>query len=416
VELDGIAVPLVSPFSIVAPASSTRAFKLFARGPGGTCEAGGTIAVQVPSSPPPPSGTGEMLPYAGKLTAFPLPVWRGSIDGPRPPFCRPGPGGGATGCKQVNIASDGEFMVASGGDWVTSATDGTWQCAVADPSKWEQIVGPPHYPDRPAPHALQDNGGFAYVPRVGQFMLWPGSYFKYGTTPEDAYAEGFWWLDRAARKFTQDVRLWGTYLSGAGATKGGNYIDDQRTVYVMRDDSGARGVLRWDMQTFAQLPLLPLPLKRPPNTGTGAYGLYFNGCRPCFLDRWLYTLGVMADGSKRLAMIFFRFNVDTHEVQQLTPPKVELGLVNFVAMFLCASHGKVVWVVGAGEMGDIAGIALYDPAIDQWYWDAQVPDLGGGGNYIANAFCEVGDGRIAMAGGVFNKQQTHLIFYEASAA
>ncbi len=108
-------------------------------------------------------------------------------------------------------------LYVEGGDWVTSATDGTWSMSMVDGS-WRKDVGAPVYPTLPAPHAAQDEMGFVWDAGRQKFLFWPGIYYAYEPkgTPILEYAKGLWYFDPVTNVWTQELRLFGNYLDTTG--------------------------------------------------------------------------------------------------------------------------------------------------------------------------------------------------------
>ncbi len=90
-----------------------------------------TLAPPSPSTPT----SGPIPPYAGTITSFPLPALIGA------------PYSTLQNSKHTNMAFSPltNRLYVEGGDWVTSATDGTWSMSMVDGS-WRKDVGAPVYP------------------------------------------------------------------------------------------------------------------------------------------------------------------------------------------------------------------------------------------------------------------------------
>jgi len=307
------------------------------------------------------------------------------------------------GSKHTNMACDGKRLYVSGGDWQHSATDGTWSYSLEDAS-CRQDVPSPIYPTLPAPHALQDNAGFAWVAEKQKFLLWPGSYYPYEAdgTPILEYAKGMWWLDPATNTYEQDLRLFGKRFDTTGCPFGGVY--DNGLIIAFVDSSGGMAVRRWDVVARVKLPDLPLTLSVPAH-----WAAYFMRTQYQKIGRWVYVLGYRTDGNVSSQQpLLFRWHLDTHTTEELAPPPVDGPSMRDLEIRTAQSDGKLVWPVVFGPDGEIHGIAVYDGG---WTIDAQVPAYG---NFICNAVCSLPDGRVAMCGGEFGRQQTHLWLYRAA--
>jgi hypothetical protein len=337
--------------------------------------------------PTPGIGTliGVPLPHLGKLAPF-------SADGYS---------------KHTNMASDGQRVYVSGGDWEHSATDGTWSAPVGDLSAWRQDLGVPVYPTLPAPHALQDGAGFVWVEDAQRFLLWPGSYFAYEAVdaPIRNYSRGMWWFDPATNTYEQDLRLFGAAGSTTGCPYGGVLDDSTMTIIAFGDGI----VARWDVQTGRRLSDVPVRLVRDP----AAPAAYYRRTQPVRIGRSVYALGVRTDGASVRKPLMIRYDLDAQAVTECAPAPVgPRGPTPDIETRCAVSSGKLVWPRVYGPEGDIEGIAVYDPETDSWAVDEQMPS---DGNYIANSLCSLPDGRVVMCGGVFGKRPTHLWTYEVVA-
>lgn len=309
------------------------------------------------------------------------------------------------------MASDGARLYVSGGDWVTSATDGTWSVNATTFDDWRQDVPAPAYPTLPAPHALQDGAGFEWVAKRGKFLMWPGSYFPYPqpwdevANPNQHYSYGMWWFDPKSRTYAQDNRLFGKWLATTGCPFGGVYDEANDHIVAFSDASGS--CLRWDVAAGVKLPDLPLGLRRDPVLK----GCYFARTKPVKIGRYVYVIGIRTDGNASSQVAFlFRWHLDAHACEELAPPPVKGALLKDKEVRPAAAHGKLVWPVTYGPEGDVDGIAVYDPAKNAWTVDRSAPKFG---NFIGNAICSLPDERIAFCGGGFGKPQTHLWLIEA---
>jgi hypothetical protein len=333
--------------------------------------------------------------YTGVITSFPLPAT------PDAPYSSVG------SSKHTNMASDGTRLWVTGGDWLHSATDGTWSMDLADGS-WRQEIGAPVHPTLPAPHALQDGAGFVWVASRARFLIWPGSYFAYESAGDPIldYARGMWWLDPATRTYEQELGLFGTYGHGSGNLYGGVYDEVNEEILVFDDDSGGLRVRRWDVASLTALPDLPLEIPR-----VSGHAAYFTQGMHAKIGRDVYIVGYRTSGERASQVpLFLVWNLDEHTVRELAPPPVPGADIAVIEIRMGVSHGKVVWPFTRGPEGEIRGIHVYDPALDRWLLDDQVPDYG---SFIGNALTSLDDGRVVFSGGVFGRQQTHIWFYEA---
>ncbi len=350
-----------------------------------------------PVSPPPPA-PGPTT--AGTITSFPLPA------------IATAPYSSLRGSKHTNMASDGVRLYVSGGDWVTSATDGTWSMSLADGS-WRQDVPAPVYPTLPAPHALQDNAGFAWVANRSKFLLWPGSYFPYDApgSPLLNYSRGMWWFDPATRTYTQDLGLFGNpYPSNANSTGspfGGVYDEVNGQIVEFGDSSTGFACRRWDVNTDTRLPDLPFNLTRP-----SGYAAYFTRTMHVKVGRYVYILGYRTNGNvSSQTPLFMRWHLDNRTMEELAAPAVDGTQIKDIEVRMGTSHGKIVWPFTTGPDGEIHNIYVYNPTNNTWYQDTQVPSYG---NFIGNAVTSLPDGRVVWSGGEFGRPQTHIWFYEAN--
>jgi len=353
----------------------------------------------------------------GKITSFPLPAQGGSTYGVNYygfPFVS------NHDSKQSDMAycpCDNRIYV-QGGDTIHSATDGTWSMSLADGS-WRLDVGQPVYPTLPAPHALQDDFGFAWMPKRQQFILWPGSYFAYdnGTNPPDPavypllnYSRGLWFFDPATKKYTQHRELFPDYLTGntgTGSPHGGIYDDVNDQIVEIADSSKGYAVRRWDVAGLVRLPDISFKLTSPKS-----YAAYFTRGQHVKIGRSVYMIGFRTNGDvSSQTPLMLRWDLDSQVMQELAPPPVDGTQIVDKEIRIGASHGKVVWPFTNGPDGVIKGIYVYDPATNGWAVDKQVPSYG---NFIGNSVTSLPDGRVAWSGGVFGPQQTHMWFYEAN--
>jgi hypothetical protein len=348
------------------------------------------------SAQPTPPPTSAAPAYIGKITSIPLPALAGA------------PYSTLTHSKQTNMATDGVRLYVTGGDWVTSATDGTWSMSLAD-GTWRQDIGKPVYPTLPAPHALQDNAGFVWVPKRAKFLLWPGAYYPYepAGTPILNYSVGLWWLDPAAKTFMQETGLFGKLYSTTGSPFGGIYDDVNDQIVEFGDSSGGFAVRQWDVAKLARLPDIPFSVSVP-----HGYAAYFTRGMHVKVGRDVYIVGYRTNGNKSSQTpLLLRWNLDRRAMEELAPPPVDGPSIVDIEIRMGTSHGKLIWPFTTGPDGEIHGIYVYDPVTNVWAVDKQVPAHG---NFIGNAITSLPDGRVVFSGGVFGRQQTHMWFYEAT--
>jgi hypothetical protein len=347
-----------------------------------------------PTAPPTPPPTATTL---GIITAFPLPSTYAA------------PHSTAHGAKHTNLAYSplNNRIYVSGGDWLGSATDGTWSMDLATGS-WRQDVGAPVYPSLPAPHAAQDGMGFAWMPGRNQFVFWPGLYFSYAasTDPIRNYAKGTWFFDPASNTWTQHLNLFGSVGGWSGSLFGGIYDEVNDHLIVLNDSTYGFAARRWSVATMSQLPDLPFSLSKP-----AGWGNYYTRSQYARIGRYIYAMGYRTNGDRASQTpLFFRWHMDNHTAQELPAPPIAGSFLDDKEVRLGASMGKIIWPAINGPEGEINGIWVYDPATNAWAVDNQVPSYG---NFIANTLTSLPDGRVVLTGGNFGRQQTHIWFYQA---
>lgn len=338
----------------------------------------------------------------GVLTSLPLPALVGA------PFST------NMRCKQTNMMFcplDGQIWI-SGGDWVGSATDGTW---TYDPKTGAeiQVIGDPIYPTLPAPHALQDDALMEWSPSRKLLLIAPGDYFPYPQpfdpikNPEQNYSMGHWWLDPVAKKYTQDLRIFKKYGENTGSPNGGIWDENNGHIVEFGDSSSDFQVHRWDVDKGVRLPDLGFGIVRDPKRPAS----YFTQGQQVVIGRKVYIIGFRTNGdTSSQTPLCLCWDLDAHTMTEMAPPPVDGTLIRQLEIRLGVSHGKVVWPFTFQPQGDIHGIHVYDPATNGWASDMQVPTYG---NFIGNSVVSLPDGRIGFCGGVFGLQQTHFWFYEA---
>jgi hypothetical protein len=349
-----------------------------------------------PPPAPPPTTSGPTPAYTGVITSFPLPALAGA------------PYSTLQNSKHTNMAYSPltNRLYVSGGDWLYSATDGTWSMNMADGS-WRMDVGNPVYPTLPAPHAGQDEMGFVWDAARQKFLFWPGVYNAYEPkgAPILEYAKGLWYFDPLTNVWTQELRLFGNYGDTTGDPFGGVYDEVNDQLVELGDDSSGFVARRWSITALVRLADIPIALTRPQGFST-----YYSRTQYAKIGRYVYVAGYSTDGTALKIPRFWRWHLDNHTFEELATPPVDGSLLHDIEMRLATSHGKVVWPLMSGPDGELHGIYVYDPAINVWSVDRQVPSYG---NFIGNAVTSLPDGRVAFSGGVFGRHQTHMWFYEA---
>lgn len=333
----------------------------------------------------------------GTITSFPLPANRLA------------PYSSLRGSKHTNMATDGKRLYVTGGDWLHSATDGTWSVNLATGDDWREDVGKPVHPTLPAPHALQDGAGFVWVAAKARFLIWPGAYFPYEKEgdPLREYSKGIWWFDPATKAFTQDLGLFGKYGESSGCLFGGVYDEVNEEIVVLGDAGQVMACKRWSVKELKKLPSIPYKIA-PPDSNKTAVAAYFTRSQYAKIGRHVYVVGYSTDGTKLKIPRLWRWHLDEHTLQELASPPVEGAKMRDLETRLGAAGDKVVWPFHSGPDGEIHGIYVYDTTKDVWAVDTQVPDRG---NFIGNAVASLPDGRVVWSGGAFGRQQTHLWFY-----
>lgn len=365
-----------------------------------------------PPPPPPEPEPGPIISTVGRITQYPLPARSGTVYGVSGyglPFVNNG------GSKHSDMAYCplNNRIYAQGGDTIHSATDGTWSVDATTLDDWRFDVGKPVYPTLPAPHALQDDFGFVWIESRQRFLLWPGSYFPY--EPADApirnYSRGMWWFDPVTSTYEQELGLFGTYGESSGCIYGGAYDEVNDNIVVLRDSSGGYACRRWNVSALVRLPDIRYPVPVPASNAA-AKGSYFTRTKYAKLDRYVYVLGYATDGTSLKIPRFWRYNLDANVLQELIAPPVAGANIVDIQVQLNVSNGKIVWLNVTGPDGDIKGIYVFDPATNSWAKDSQ--PLPADGSFMGNVTCSLPDGRIALAGGSFGRQQTRFNFYEAA--
>ena len=370
-----------------------------------------TAKLSPPPPPPPPAPEPGTSTYKGKITSFPLPAQSGTQYGVKY-YGFPFVSNGASKQSDMAYCPLNNRLYVQGGDTIHSATDGTWSMSLAD-GRWRLDVGQPVYPTRPAPHALQDDFGIAWVPSRNKFLLWPGSYFAYEPpgAPILQYARGMWWFDPSNNTYTQELGLFGSPYPDRGNTTGspfgGVYDDANDQIVEFGDSSSGFSVRRWDVTKLVRLPDIRFSVTVP-----HAQAAYFTRGMHVKIGRYVYIIGYRTNGTQSSqAPLMLRWDLDNQAMQEMAPPPVDGTLIRDLDIRIGTSHGKLVWPFSTGPDGEIHGIYVYDPATNEWGVDKQVPTYG---HFIGNAITSLPDGRVVFSGGVFGRQQTHIWFYEAT--
>jgi len=373
-----------------------------------------TPASPPPPPPPAPPPTSTTL---GKITSFPLPARSGTTFGVNY-YGLPFVSNGSSKQSDMAYCPLDNRLYTQGGDSLHSATDGTWSMSLAD-GTWRFDVGAPVYPTLPAPHALQDDFGYAWVPSRNKLLLWPGSYFAYEApgTPILNYTGGVWWYDPVTKTYTQDTRLFpnvpyngvapGITAGTTGSVFGGIYDEVKDQILEFGDSSGAFVVRSWSMATMTRLPDIPFKMTVP-----SGYAAYFSRGKQVKVGRLVYIIGYRTNGNvSSQTPLMLRWDLDNLVMQELAPPPVDGTLIRDIEIRFGTSNGKIVWPFTTGPDGEVHGIHVYDPATNGWSVDSQVPSYG---NFIGNSLTSLPDGRVVWSGGVFGRQQTHIWFYTAN--
>ena len=222
-------------------------------------------------------------PGTGKITQFPLP--------PRPtgktwPFVNPG---SSKQCDGAYCPTNNRIYF-QGGDTVGSATDGTYSVDATNPVDWRTDVGFPVYPTLPAPHALQDDFGIAWVASQNQFILIPGVYLSYAVAGSviNNYTGGAWWFNPNTNAYTQDTRYFvnqpynGVSPGVSGTWTGcpyGGVFDPQTGAWFWFNDQSLT-VASLDIMSMTRRPDGRIPPIPPPAAHPTYKGVYFTLPRP----------------------------------------------------------------------------------------------------------------------------------------
>jgi hypothetical protein len=394
----------------------------------------GTSAPVPPDPVPEPTPTPVPVPAPGpvtvarrgKITQYPLPSVPHTA-------LLPFTSNGASKQADMCYCPLNNRIYAQGGDGpIGSANDRTVSVDATLMTDWRLDVGKPVYPTTPAPHALQDDFGREWVEKRQQFLWWPGDYFAYdsGTNPPDPavypllnYSCGHWWFDPVTNKYTQDRTLWPGYLVnpvGTGDPYGGVYDEVNDQIIVLGDDSSGYRCMRYDMVKLVRMPDIAYRIA-PPVSNPAAKSTYFMRTQYTKIGRYVYAVGFATDGTGLKVPRFFRWGLDDHTMTELATPPVKGSLIDDKETQLNNSHGKVVWLFTNGPEGGLVQpdgtvaplqIYVYDPATNSWAQDTQ--PLPADGSFMGNVTCSLPDGRVALAGGVFGRQQTRFNFYEAA--
>lgn len=358
-------------------------------------------------------------PVGGIITSWALPAHSGGTYGVNYygfPFVSNG------SCKHVNMAYCplDNRLYATGGDTIHSATDGTWSMDMTDGS-WRLDVGEPVYGSVVAPHAYQDGALFQWMPARNKLLFFGGLVFGYEANGSDIYnySSGYWMFDPVAGTWEQVSSFFSNptlshAVTGSGNDYGGVYDEQTDTVYVLGDSGSAASARRWNIGTNTQDSSIAYTI--PASGISGFIAAYFQRSRMCQLGRYIYVVGYYTNGADNTPAnchaAFWRYGIDDHTFVRLADPPAFTQNVDYKELVLCVSKGKIVHPRRYGPEGDMPeGILVYDPATDTWEADTKTPAYGA---FIQNSVCELPDGRVAMSGGVFGSQQTHLWFYEAT--
>jgi hypothetical protein len=350
----------------------------------------------------------------GTITQYPLPASTGSVFGVNY-YGFAFRSNGSSKQADMCYCPLTDRIYTQGGDVLGSATDGTWSFKT-DFSDIRLEVGHPIFPTLPAPHALQDDFGYAWVPSKNQLLLWPGSYFAYENpgAPILNYTGGAWWYDPVAKTYTQDTGYFknlpyngvspGITGTTTGCLFGGVYDAQTNAAFWFNDQAFL--VKSLNVSTMTLRPDKNIPLIPPPPGHPTFKGVYFMRTRPVLIGRIIYVMGYWTDGTTAKLPGFWSWNIDTSTWSSLPPAPVVMA--TDLEMVLNTSKGKVVWIKIDGPDGVVKGIYVFDPATNAWAQDTiTIPP-----SFMGNVSCSLSDGRIAFSGGVFGPQQTMFNFYQ----
>lgn len=360
----------------------------------------------------------QIAPIGGKITSWALPASVGGVYGVTYygfPFVSNG------SSKHINMAYcplDGRLYASGGDTQAGSATDGIWSMSLEDGS-WRLDVGKPVYSTTPAPHAMQDGALFDWMPSRNKFIFGFGGYFPYDSAGADLlnYAKGWWTYDPLTATWEQQFSFFnvepppnGGTGGGTGNEYGGVYDPDTDTVYVLGEGvTVALGCKRYNIGTGVQDSTISFTV---PSSGVSGYTqAVFGRGRQCQIGRYIYAIGYYSNGITKIPALW-RYGIDDHTFVKLAQPPAFTTTVDDKELVLVRSNGKLLHPRRNGPEGNMPeGMHIYNPANDSWSTDTKTPAYG---NYIANSVCHLPDGRVAMSGGVFGSQQTHMWFYEAT--
>jgi len=350
----------------------------------------------------------------GKITAYSLPPKSGSTFGVNY-YGFPYTSNGAS--KHTNMAYcplDDRIYICSG-DTSSSAVDATWSMSMTDGS-W-RLDSQRLYPNIPHPSGYQDQAGFAWSASRQKFIFWPGIIDGYVNSNVQEWAQGLWMYNPSTKVWTQDTTLFNqSYVSGAfmgihdstGFAFGGLYDDQTGIIYCV----GAGTVKRYDVSTMTQLSTLTYTGGSTTNVSGYPTVVYPERTKHERIGRWIYFICGAGNGAQHKYALG-KWNIDSNIfVWCAAPPAPVFNHPGGAEMFeqtLGVSRNYIVWPHRTGPDGEIVAIYVYDTINDTWQTDTQVPAYG---NFIANSVCSLPDGRVAMSGGVFGRQQTHIWFYE----
>jgi len=278
------------------------------------------------------------------------------------------------------------------------------------------------------PNGFQDEFLWQWSPVLQRFILGFAGGDSYVDPPDvnsiaGNCTKGVWFFDPAvapgdpAGSLTQDLRLFNSFeYSGVDpGIRSQAYDADTHRVYAFSQDALQMRI--WDIATMTQLASVNLG-----STWRGpAIGSYSIRNAITVLNGYVYGLGVYnATGNVGDQEMFFaRYNIATQQVQRLsTPPSKFQGgpdtaggaLWNKQLGFhLLTSGSRLVWPVSFDPDGKIWAWFIYDPSVDLWTRDNNMPTVG---SPIGNSFVSLPDGRIMFGGATFaSPRQTHFYFY-----
>jgi hypothetical protein len=376
-----------------------------------------SIAADVAALTPDSGNTGGSL---GTFTQFPLPTSIGSTYGVNY-FGYPFRTNGSSKQADICYCPLNGRIYAQGGDVLGSATDGTWSFDATTGNDWKLEVGQPApvYPNLVAPHGLQEDYLFEWIPEQNEFIMCPGGGFypypepiDFVANPVQNLSHGIFYFNPTTKTYRQDLRLFSAPYSNNGSYSGGGWDPVNRYTVAFGDTVGKLGkvIRRYDVVNGVQLTDVAYVAKKPVDYGTVGASYASSSPRPARIGRNMYFLAEWFDGVSLYVRNFFVCNLDTLVVTQLADPPNRNKQIVFDMTHLQVSNGKVVWFEINGPDGAVSGIFVYDPMTNTWSVESAPLPVG----FMGNVQCSLPDGRVALAGGVFGAQQTMFNFYSVN--